>query len=232
MMSKKPWKELRQEVKYVIPADNHHRALNWIWHNDACFYKEYPDRQVNNIYFDSHNHDAYWDNLAGTSSRKKTRYRWYGLSLTPIAGALELKYKRNSFNWKWVYKINEVIFRKNASWHSIRRELTSHLPAELGHHLHENPMPVLINRYQRSYFRSRESDIRITLDTGLIFFKQGRILPNFVHKVSLLNKNILELKFPTHSKSNALELMSACPFPMSRCSKYITGVQAIAFTGI
>tara|TARA_B100000315_G_scaffold46814_1_gene41586 strand:- start:306 stop:992 length:687 start_codon:yes stop_codon:yes gene_type:complete len=227
MMPKSVAKDVRQELKFVIPAEDHHRALHWIRHNDAFFYREYPDRQVNNIYFDSRNYDAYWDNLSGISSRKKTRYRWYGLSPIPTAGAIELKYKRNYFNWKWVYKINEISFRENASWHSIRRELMSRLPAELCHHLHENPVPVLINRYQRGYFRSRESDIRITLDTGLIFYKQGRVLPNFTRKVSVLNNIILEVKFPTHWKSKALELMSGCPFPVNRCSKYCAGVQAI-----
>jgi SPX domain protein involved in polyphosphate accumulation len=226
-MTKNPEKDLRQELKFLIPAEDRYRALCWIWHSDAGFYREYPDRQVNNIYFDSYNYDAYGENLSGTTSRKKIRYRWYGLSLTPTVGAMELKYKRNYFNWKRVHKINEIIFCENASWHSIRRELMLQLPRELCHHLQQSPVPVLVNRYQRSYFRSRENGTRITLDTGLSFYKQGRVSPNFTRKISLLSNIILEVKFPIHLKNQVLELMSGFPFPLSRCSKYCVGVRAI-----
>jgi len=227
MMTNSLKKDLRQELKYVVPAEDRHRALHWIWHSHTGFYREYPDRQVNNIYFDSHNRDAYWENLSGTTSRKKIRYRWYGLSPVPTIGAMELKYRRNHFNWKQVHKVNEINFPENASWDSIRHELMLRLPTELRHHLHLSPVPVLVNRYQRNYFRSRESDIRITVDTGLSFHRQGRVSPNFTRKVSLLNNIILEVKFPIHLKNQVLELMSGFPFPISRCSKYCVGVRAI-----
>lgn len=227
-MSKSPEKNLRQELKFVIPAGDRHLALHWIQHSDAFFYREYPERQVNNIYFDSYDRDAYLDNLSGTTSRKKTRYRWYGSSSTPVAGALELKYKRNYLNWKWIHKVNETFFFKNASWNSVRRELMSLTPPDMRHHLHENPVPVLINRYQRNYFRSRENDIRATLDTELSFYKQSRSVPNFTRKVSLQSKIILEIKFPVQLKARVAKLMFGFPFPVSRCSKYCIGVQAIS----
>jgi SPX domain protein involved in polyphosphate accumulation len=226
-MSKTQPEDLRQELKFVIPAEDRHRALHQIRTNDGFFCKQYPDRQVNNIYFDSHDYDAYWDNLSGVSTRRKTRYRWYGSSLVPTAGAMEQKFRRNHLNWKQLNKVQESIARENDSWFSIRRKLISCLPRELSHHLYENPVPVLVNRYQRSYFISRESDIRITLDTELTFHKQGNILPNFTRKVSLSNYIILEIKFPVRSKDKYLKLMPRFPFPVSRCSKYCIGVQAI-----
>ena len=101
------------------------------------------------------------------------------------------------------------------------------VPPDLRRHLHENPVPVLINRYQRSYFRSREDDIRVTLDIELSFYRQGRLAPNFTRKVSVFDKAILEVKFPIKLKARVLSLMSGFPFPVSRCSKYCVGVQAI-----
>ncbi len=219
---------LRQELKFVIPAEDRCRALHWIRNSDACFYREYPERQVNNIYFDSYDLDSYLDNLSGTTSRKKTRYRWYGPSSTPVSGALELKYKRNYLNWKWAHNINEAVYVENASWNWVRRELMSRVPPDLRRHLHENPVPVLINRYQRSYFRSREDDIRVTLDTELSFYKQGRLAPNFTRKVSLKSNIVLEVKYPVHMKPRVAKLMFGFPFPVSRCSKYCVGVQAVS----
>jgi len=227
-MFKNKEKGLRQELKFVLPARDHDRALCWIRHNQACFYKEYPDRKINNIYFDTYGHDAYWENLSGISSRKKTRYRWYGASPFPVAGAMELKYKRNQFNWKHTYKIDEIIFNENASWYSIRCELISYLPPELCRHLHENPVPAIVNRYQRCYFRSRENNIRITLDNKLCFHKQDRAYPNFTGRVSLLDNIILEIKFPVHLKSQVSAIMRDFPFSVSRCSKYCIGVSLVS----
>jgi hypothetical protein len=64
--------DLRQELKYFVSAKNYHSALHWILHSSSYFYKEHPDRQVNSIYFDSHDYDAYKDNLAGIATRKNT----------------------------------------------------------------------------------------------------------------------------------------------------------------
>lgn len=218
-------KELRKELKFIVPAEGYHRAIHWIRHNSACFFKEYPDRQVNNIYFDSFNYDSYKENLAGISSRKKIRYRWYGPSITPIAGALELKYRHNQCNWKLICKINEMSCHESDSWQFIRRELMSRLHPKFKHHLHQKPMPALVNRYQRAYFRSRENNIRITLNSGLTFYKQGYISANFNRGVSLADKNILEIKFPVHLNNDALELMSNFPFSVSRSSKYCVGIR-------
>jgi SPX domain protein involved in polyphosphate accumulation len=221
-------KGLRQEIKFVLPAGDRDRALSWIRHSQECFFKEYPERKINNIYFDTYDHDAYWENLSGISSRKKTRYRWYGASLYPVAGAMELKYKRNQLNWKDIYKIDEIVFKKNASWHSIRCELISHLPPELSRHLHGNPMPAIVNRYQRIYFRSRENNIRITLDNKICFYKQGRAYPNFTGRASLLDNIILEVKFPVDLKNQVSAIMRNFPFTVSRCSKYCTGVSLVS----
>ena len=217
-------KDFRQELKYVVPAKSYHRALHWILHNSAHFYMEYPDRQVNSIYFDSYNYDAYKDNLAGIASRKKIRYRWYGDSLFPVQGALEFKYKRNHLCKKVICKVKDIDIQENASWSSIRRDIMDRLPDDVCHHLNRNPLSALINRYQRAYFRSKQSDIRITLDSTLIFHKQGGTFPNYTRKIHLPDMNILEIKFPSDFRNNVLEIMSDFQFPVARFSKYCVGI--------
>ena len=221
-----PQNEFRHELKFMIPVDSYHRAFYWIAHSSAHFYKEFPDRQVNSIYFDSFNYDAYMDNLSGISTRKKIRYRWYGSSPSPKDGALEFKNKRNHLINKKIYKVNDTSFHRSTSWGGVRRDIMNRISRKVSHQLNEYPVPALINRYQRAYFRSRRSDIRITLDTSLVFYAQGGVSPNYTNKVDLSDMNILEIKFPPTARENVLDLMRDFQFPVTRFSKYCVGILA------
>ena len=68
----------RCEVKFASYQVNYPIIINWLKSNNYNFKKEYRNRIVNNLYFDTNNLDAYKDNIYGHSSRIKTRFRWYG----------------------------------------------------------------------------------------------------------------------------------------------------------
>ena len=70
--------DYRSEIKFVCYQQNYFLLKNWIKLHKFNFFKEYDDRNVNNIYFDSFNYKAFNDNLIGLPSRLKVRYRWYG----------------------------------------------------------------------------------------------------------------------------------------------------------
>ena len=73
-----PEKELaRYEVKIPIPFTSLSEVTPCIMLDQAGFSKEYPDRIVNSLYYDSHNLDSYADNLSGGGCRTKFRLRWY-----------------------------------------------------------------------------------------------------------------------------------------------------------
>ena len=110
----------RNEIKFVGDHSSLDSIFCWLQLNQYGFYKEFPDRKVNSIYFDSYDYDAYKDSLAGIATRKKIRYRWHGTSLFPIQGALELKYKRNYLCRKLVYKMGDIDIHKGTFWGSIR----------------------------------------------------------------------------------------------------------------
>ena len=90
----------RYELKFIAEPFEHTRILNWLRQHHTCFVTEYPDRQVNNIYFDTYNYNSYCENIYGSSSKSKVRFRWYGGSKEPKNGSLEIKCKRNQLNWK------------------------------------------------------------------------------------------------------------------------------------
>ena len=93
----------RYELKFIAEPMKYFTILNWVRQHSSCFKTEYPDRQVNNIYFATYNYNSYSENIYGSSSKSKVRFRWYGSSNEPKNGFLEIKCKRNQLNWKLIY---------------------------------------------------------------------------------------------------------------------------------
>jgi SPX domain protein involved in polyphosphate accumulation len=218
----------RYEIKFVAPELEYPRLLLWLRQHPSCFFNEYPDRQVNNVYFDSHNHRSYEDNISGASSRIKVRYRWYGTSVEPAKGCLEIKCKRNQFNWKIIYEVDGVFSGREKSWRDMQSHLTEQLPVEARHWLKVNPVPVLINRYQRKYFATKGRKVRVTLDSDLCIFDQTRSSnPNYSFQANIPKTFVLEVKFPRELRETASHIIRDIPIRVSRHSKYIVGFHSI-----
>ena len=220
--------EARYEIKFVADELEYHRLLLWIRQHRSCFFNEYPDRQVNNVYFDSHTYRSYDDNISGSSSRIKVRYRWYGSSIQPAKGCLEIKCKRNQFSWKMIYNVDKSFAGQEKNWREMQSHLTEQLPVEARQWLKVNPVPVLINRYKRKYFRSRNDKVRVTLDLGLCIYDQTRnSYPNYSFKANIPRTFVLEVKFPRDLRNKASQIIRDIPIRVSRHSKYIVGVNSI-----
>ena len=86
---------MRYERKYKVSDLNHHVILQSIRMHPVGLRKIYPDRQINNIYFDTPDLNNYFDNIDGNMDRMKIRIRWYGDCFKYIdKPVLELKIKR------------------------------------------------------------------------------------------------------------------------------------------
>ena len=58
------------------------------------FRQIYPDRTINNVYYDTHTQSLFRENLDGVSPRRKVRARWYGELQQPEAAVcVEIKRK-------------------------------------------------------------------------------------------------------------------------------------------
>ena len=183
----------RYELKFIAEPTEYFRVLNWLRQHQSCLKTEYPDRQINNIYFDSYHRHSYCDNIYGASSKSKIRFRWYGNAKEPKNGFLEIKCKRNQLNWKKIYKINGNLDNK-ISWRDIVSEIRNQLPSEGKKWLEMNPLPILMNRYRRKYFVSHGKKVRVTLDSDLIVFDQSKKpFANYSLKSNLPQVIVLEI---------------------------------------
>lgn len=92
---------MRSEIK--IPINNKFDFYfdNWI-NFKSKIQKEYNDRLVNSIYYDSENFDTAKDNLAGISNRHKYRIRWYNEYQNKFN--YEIKIKKNNLGKKLILK--------------------------------------------------------------------------------------------------------------------------------
>jgi SPX domain protein involved in polyphosphate accumulation len=218
----------RYEIKFVAHEFECSRLLLWLRQHPSCFFNEYPDRQVNNVYFDSHNYRSYDDNISGASSRIKVRYRWYGSSIEPAKGCLEIKCKRNQFSWKKNYDVDKNFSGQEKSWRELQSDLIEQLPMEARQWLTTNPVPVLINRYQRKYFTTKNEKVRVTLDSDLRIFDQTRSSnPNYSFQANIPKTFVLEVKFPRELREAASHIIRDIPIRVSRHSKYIVGFHSI-----
>lgn len=217
----------RLEIKFVTYNIYLYNILQWLRMHSSGFIRSYPDRRVNNIYFDTHECGAFADNIAGVSSRTKIRYRWYGISDMPDSGRLEIKHKRNCYGWKVHFNVPASPYIHGADWHGIRRLLADQLPEAGKKWLQENPVPVLINRYYRRYFISGDRKIRVTIDTDQEVLEQRfRAYPNFTGSAYKNDIIIIEFKFDRAHRDIAAEVLRGIPARQSRHSKYVMGVRA------
>ena len=203
--------EARLEIKYTAPELEYHRLLHWVQHHSHGFFSHYPDRIVNNIYFDSQDYSSFWETLSGFSSRTKVRYRWYGESFFSEKGTLEFKNRKNQYTWKDSYKVSIDLLNKSTNWDTFFKRLKGSLSHEACCRFQENPLPVLINSYKRNYFINRDHTIRITLDTRLkIFDQRYSSFPNLTRKAILPPSVILELKFNEKKERKFLKSLEIC----------------------
>ncbi len=220
-----PLDDLRYEIKFVVPITESYRLTAWVREHTAAFGIAYPPRRVNNVYYDSYGLATYEENLSGVSERTKIRLRWYGADSERLSGKLELKMKRNRLGWKNSFPIEDLMFY-GRSWQRIARDLREQLPAEGRCWLDDHPEPVLINRYLRQYYVSRNGRIRITLDTELSAYDQRLARsPNRTARTNLPDVMVLEAKADSSHFGELGDVVSSMPSRVGRFSKYVSGLQ-------
>ena len=222
----------RSEIKFVCYKQNYSLIKNWIRFNKFNFFKEYDDRNINNIYYDSFDFKAFNDNLVGLPSRLKVRYRWYGNLFSndkKNEGSLEFKFKKNIYGYKKIFKISDLTLNLNSNWKDIKKRILKKLTPEYKILFDRNSEKILINRYKREYFISRDKKLRVTLDRNIEIFDQRTALikPNFKFKNFTQDYLVIEFKFNKEDKMFLNDLDINIPIKASRNSKYINGVRSI-----
>ena len=162
----------RYERKFLVDQLDERQLEALVRLHPGLFYEPYPPRFINNIYFDTPDMQSYHDNVDGVSKRLKLRMRWYGRLLGSVAKpVLEFKIKQDVVGWKVSFPLLPLEVDATLDQRRLRRSLlSSDIPAEWQERLRDMA-PVLMNRYHRRYYVSRDQRYRDHLRGGL-----GRLL--------------------------------------------------------
>ena len=191
-----------------------------------AFERSFPDRRINNVYFDTSELACFHASRAGLDRRLKIRLRWYGETDDIEQGHLEWKWRRGMTGFKWR---REVVwgggFGKR-SWSRLRADLRTDLDAEQRATFDALPFPTLLNRYRRSYFVSRDGRARLTWDRDLEYLSQiGSRTPRVRGTVPHRRMSVLEIKLPASESDTARRVLAGFPYRPARFSKYAAGVE-------
>ncbi len=204
--------DFRYEMKYEIEMDISYAVRSIILNHPAQFSQPFPDRWVNNIYFDTISFDTCQHNLDGISNRQKYRLRWYGDEQPITNPKFEIKIKDNALGRKRTVPVPDATFA------TIQKYLVEE--SQLPYYA----QPVIRNRYLRSYFLSADRMFRITVDRDMsyarIIDRQRPLLGYSLHS----DKVIVELKFDKENLADHKEITRYLPFRQTKHSKYVSAV--------
>ena len=218
--------EYRNEIKYLLYGVNRKTLYIQYKLSSLLLSKSYPDRWVNNIYFDNINLDLFNQSIEGISKRTKVRLRWYGDFHNLENPLLELKYKNGHKNIKKSVLIKDkFIYGKSLSKFFYNLINSKGLP-ESSKYLLKELRPVLANRYFRSYHLSANNKYRVTTDTSLNFANLITSSLNSLYWKKQKDVSIVELKFKKSDDHIVNFMTEICSrYRMSQISKYTYGLQ-------
>lgn len=219
-------KTKRFERKFVFQNGNIPYAVHLVKMNPGGFSELYQQRQINNIYFDTHNLSNYFDNHLGKSNRVKIRIRWYGETYSYIKNPiLEFKIKNGLIGRKLSFKLNPFTFTKHFHSNDLFSVLkNSDLPEWVINELNRL-RPTLLNTYSRRYFQTFDRKFRFTIDFNMHFYNFRTLNEGFLNHAQAMGLIILELKYDMEHDSSVNKITSQLPFRLDKFSKYVTGVE-------
>ena len=215
--------EFRYEIKLVANEINFSVFSKWL-HSKTDFFKKYPDRQINSLYFDDNNFSSVKDNLSGIPQRRKYRLRWYGNSVEELSDPIfEIKIKNGRLGSKKHFHVPEL----NNKVHNLKikqiQEIALLQNKSRKLFIDEYLNPSLIVSYKRNYFENN-NDIRVTVDSNVIFSDPSNEKLIQDHDQLAFNKRIIEFKFGINKKDYVSRIIKDLNIVPSRHSKYLSGL--------
>ena len=213
----------RYERKFVLAINRLNGLLASLYSQN--YLEQYPERRINNIYYDDYNFSSVSENLDGLSQRKKYRVRWYGeIFNAEIQPQIENKSRINQHNYKITKKLKTYRSKSLFDLISFKKYIHDEKNGkdEINFYLN-NLYPSLLVSYRRKYFVF--DDIRITLDTGLKFINLAKV--NIFSKKNFLcinKKQIIELKYSDKFHFQAAKITKMFNNRLDKFSKYQIGL--------
>ncbi len=226
-----PLPNLRYERKFIAPGHSLAQVLAVVRRHPALFRETYPARVVNSLYLDSAARRDYFDHVNGVANRVKTRIRWYGrLSGEHDTPNLERKLKRGLVSGKIVYPLPPLYVNGGLAPADLAAALArAGMPENLRWAL-RHLEPAVVVSYLRHYFESADRRFRLTTDSDLrlqaVHPSTGAMSPVATGAMPV----IIELKFDPQVDDVA-RVTNAFQFRLTRCSKYVLGVERVLAVG-
>lgn len=215
----------RYEYKMVATEMTLEEIISQILHHPYCFVERYPERRINNVYFDTHELTNYHDALAGISRRSKLRFRWYGESFSNVKGCLELKVRKGSLLTKIIQKVNCSFDFNLIFWRDLIAAIEPTVKNALRIELLYAHNPMLINYYYRRYYENFDGSCRITIDFNHKSFDQRPYnRPNITFANKEPYKIVIEFKAYEGNYEALIKATNFFPLRVTQNSKYITSL--------
>lgn len=224
---------VRTEKKYTFNQVDKNSVRDWLLGSSLGFKEVFYKREVNSLYFDSHDYFCYEENLSGVSKRSKARLRWYN-DIDPLSSkaTFEMKVKSNHFGNKLSHQFNFKDLNLTSSSDNLIKQLRSLLPIEMLPYFDTFSEPSLLVSYQREYYEDFQKKVRVTLDDEILFARPGYenlFSINDNQKVAM-SHGVLEVKIENASESEWKKMFfSNYLIRGGRHSKYAIGINATSF---
>jgi hypothetical protein len=214
----------RHERKFILPQPEFVNCDAFVRSIPLGFKQVYVTRQVNNIYFDTHNLDCLIDTIDGEANRFKLRARWYGTFFGKADIQMEVKSKINVLGYKSIYNLGQLeIGPSNLYSKSAVDFCALNVPPTIGTN-YANFKSTLANSYRREYYLSACKTLRLTID------KEIKALPlryrSFSPNLTRIKQNVtvIEVKFAPDAFETFRVLANHLPIRFTRFSKYEIGM--------
>lgn len=218
----------RYERKFFISELSKYEIEAIVKMHPAIFDEIYYERNINNIYFDSHDMANYFDNVDGNSKRIKYRIRWYGKLLGDIQEpVLEVKIKQGQLGGKLHYPLDSFCLDKELTSDKMKEIISNaKIPGELKCSLMSLNY-TLLNRYTRKYYQSRDKKYRITIDSNMKYVQLSQLHNTYLNELLDYLHIVLELKYDEDDDEGASVITNHFRFRMTKSSKYVTGIERL-----
>jgi len=216
----------RYERKYATGSLTPFAVEHIIKTHPACFSEIFYSRYVNNIYLDTFGLKSYFEKINGSPSSIKTRIRWYGELFGYIANPfLEFKIKRGAMGKKDSFPLGGFTLDEKLSTGGLMDILRgSKLPDDANVCFPCMELSIL-NRFSRKYFLSADKKFRLTVDSGIEYYRIDSSRNMFLNRVPEGNMTVIEIKYDSKNDDLASGITGGFPFRIFRNSKYINGVE-------
>jgi len=218
--------DFRYERKYLWPHAEPSSLVQQIKFHPALFTELYPMRTVYSLYFDTPNLFFLQQNVLGHFDRAKVRLRWYEQDGVFTKPHLEIKYKQGDVNTKYFFDfpIEDQIMNSIADYKKMTK-ITSQVQLILVHELQQASLlqPCLLNYYQRQYYFSKRTQMRVTVDSELKCKQHS----DHLYQLSFRTQDncILELKYEVEDDKKLRAVTNQLPLRISKVSKYEIGMR-------